>query len=153
MQRGSIVGLHQFDQPCLERRYIYEALPGEIVFEIPPYPFDRVQFRRVGFLKEQDNVLRNVEIVGGMAATVIAQQHIERLRISLGKLVQEDLKQRARQLGQAEKVAIAAVRCDRPIQIAVGKAVLVGSDRLCATSSNAPPTNGLQAKAALVKRP
>ncbi len=147
MKCGGIVGMHELDDAGLQIGKRSEASPGQLLLQILPHPLDRINLRRVRWLEQQDDILRNTQPLGRMTPRVIEQQHVERVRPRPRKLIEQAVDVVLIELGQAEQAAVTTSGRDGAIQGDVLAAVVGAANRLHAARRTTPPSDGLYPEA------
>lgn len=101
VQHGDVPTLDDVNDQGLECGQIRKACPGSCIVERLLDPLGWVDLRRAGRLEAQDHLRRARQVVGGMTATVLHQQHLARVGPCSRELVQKELEQHAVQRGHA----------------------------------------------------
>ncbi len=153
MKRRGIIRVDQINDAVLQRAKRIKRLPGQILFEVLPHPFDRIDLRRVRRLKQENDILGDAQVLGRMTARIVEEDDVDARCLCLRKRVQKELHMLGIQLREPNEEAISTGGGDEAIQVEVLEPVLIAPDGFDAPGRNPPPPDRLQAEATLISRP
>jgi len=102
----------------------------QLVFEVAPESFDRIEFGTIGGQKDRYHIGRPVHGFGLVPGPVVEPQHVQRLWKGSGKAVQPPLERMSVKVRQFEKETRSGGRLHSAIQIEILKLVGHRGERL-----------------------
>lgn len=107
-----------------------ERFPGHALSYVLPHPLDPIQLRAFRRQFHQHHMLRHVERLGGVGSVAVNYQHVQRVGVAEGELVEGHVHVLGVQLGQHHERCFARYRCHTTETPSVGKLVLHLADGL-----------------------